>query len=248
MTGTWLGRHRGWLLLASTGLPVIAAAVLSLLRGAISSGTAVLVLVVLVVAASATGVRAAGILAAVGGGVGFDWFLTEPYGTFAVSRPDDIETLVLLVVVGVAVTELALWGLRQQALASRQTGYLDGVLATAETVAEQSPAPQALVRLVSDRMVDVLDLDACRYDPHAAASAVVIGSDGSLTRQGRPVDVDREGLPVHDEVALPVRSAGRSYGAFVLVSATHVARPSREQRRVAVLLADQVAGVLARSQ
>lgn len=77
---------------------------------------------------------------------------------------------------------------------------------------------------------------------------IVIRPDGSLTRQGRPVDVEREGLPVHDEISLPVRSAGRSYGAFVLVSATHVARPSREQRRVAVLLADQVAGVLARTQ
>lgn len=248
VNSTWLGHYRGWLLLASATVPIVAAALLALVRDGISSGTAVLVLVLLVVAASATGVRAAGILAAVGGGVGFDWFLTEPYGTFTVTRPDDIETLVLLLVVGVAVTELALWGLRQQAAASRHSGYLDGVLATAETVAAQSPAPQDLVRIVNDKIVDVLGLDACRYEPNAQASAVVIEPDGSLTRRGRPVDVDREGLPVHDEVSLAVRSAGHSYGAFVLVSATHVARPSREQRRVAVLLADQVAGVLARPQ
>lgn len=150
MTGSLLQRHRAWLLLGSTGLPIVAAALLSFLRSGIASGTAVLVLVVLVVAASATGVRAAGLLAAVAGGVGFDWFLTEPYGTFAISRAEDVETLVLLIVVGVAVTELALWGLRQQAHASRRTGYLDGVLATAETVAEHGPAPQALVSLVND--------------------------------------------------------------------------------------------------
>ena len=48
-------------------------------------------------------------------GVFFDLFLTQPYGTLAVTNPDDVEALVLLLAVGVAVTELALWGRRQQA-------------------------------------------------------------------------------------------------------------------------------------
>ena len=37
-------------------------------------------------------------------------------------------------VIGVAVTELALWGRRQQAHAARRSGYLDGVLSAAATV------------------------------------------------------------------------------------------------------------------
>ena len=41
----------------------------------------------------------------------------------------------LLLVIGGIVTETALWGLRQQAALSRQSGYVNGVLATAETLA-----------------------------------------------------------------------------------------------------------------
>jgi GAF domain-containing protein len=43
-----------------------------------------------------------------------------------------------------------------------------------------------------------------------------------------------------EEILLPVRSAGRPVGGFVLTTATSVRRPSPEKLRVAVLLADQV--------
>jgi hypothetical protein len=41
-----------------------------------------------------------------------DRFLTHPYRRLAVSNPDDVEALVLLLAVVLAVTELALWGRR----------------------------------------------------------------------------------------------------------------------------------------
>jgi hypothetical protein len=59
-----------------------------------------------------------------------------------VSNPDDVEALVLLLAVGLAVTELALWGRRQQAGSSRPRGYLDGVLSTAEEVAGPDADPR----------------------------------------------------------------------------------------------------------
>jgi hypothetical protein len=40
---------------------------------------------------------------------------------------------VLLLLVGLAVTELAVWGRRQQAFASREAGYLAGIRAAAES-------------------------------------------------------------------------------------------------------------------
>ena len=55
-----------------------------------------------------------------------DAFLTDPRGRFTITDPHDIEITALLVLVGVAVTGIALWGRRQQARASRQAGYLDG--------------------------------------------------------------------------------------------------------------------------
>jgi hypothetical protein len=41
-----------------------------------------------------------------------------------------------------------------------------------------------------------------------------------------------------------VRVAGELRGRFLLTASSHVARPSAQQRRVAVLLADQVASLL----
>lgn len=49
------------------------------------------------------------------GGVWFDYFLTAPFGRFTIEDANDVEVALLLVVVGVAVTELGLWGRRQQA-------------------------------------------------------------------------------------------------------------------------------------
>jgi K+-sensing histidine kinase KdpD len=42
--------------------------------------------------------------------VWFDFFLTQPYERFTITRRTDIETTVLLLVIGVAVTEIAVWG------------------------------------------------------------------------------------------------------------------------------------------
>src|SRR2546430_13456825 len=39
----------------------------------------------------------------------FDFFLTRPYERFAITRRADIETTILLLVIGVAVTEIAVW-------------------------------------------------------------------------------------------------------------------------------------------
>jgi K+-sensing histidine kinase KdpD len=39
----------------------------------------------------------------------FDFFLTQPCEQFSITRRTDIETAVLLLVIGVAVTEIAVW-------------------------------------------------------------------------------------------------------------------------------------------
>jgi K+-sensing histidine kinase KdpD len=241
-------RYRPWLLVASVVVPLAVAALLSLVREQVSTAAGVLVLVLVVVAASSTGVRLAGFLAALSSGVFFDLFLTQPYGTLAVSNQDDVEALVLLLAVGLAVTELALWGRRQQAGASRLLGYLDGVLSTAEKIAAQDPDPADLVALVGTELTGLLRLDGCRYAPVAPHLRTVIQPDGQVRSGERLLDVERHGLPTEEEILLPVRSAGQAVGGFVLTSAAAVRYPKQEQLRVAVLLADQVGTVLARRQ
>jgi len=44
------------------------------------------------------------------GAAAFDFFLTQPYFQFATFAKDDVVTAVLLTVIGLGVTELALWG------------------------------------------------------------------------------------------------------------------------------------------
>ncbi|MFZ1285503.1 MAG: DUF4118 domain-containing protein [Candidatus Phosphoribacter sp.] len=243
-------QHRLATVAMAAAAPLVVAAVLSTLRAELTPATDVLVLVAVVVAFSATGLREAGLAAALSAAVWFDFFLTEPYGSFAITDPDDIEAAVLLMLIGAIVSETALWGQRNEAGLSREVGYVDGVLATAESVAGEPRTAEAHARQISLRMKEVLDLDTCRFESGGtvATSAFSLNHDGSVTRGRRTVDVDRDGLPVNAVVILPVRTGGELRGRFLLTAASHVSRPSQRQRRVAVLLADQIAGTLSATQ
>jgi K+-sensing histidine kinase KdpD len=238
--------HRWLLLVVAFLLPLAACAVLAGFRDSLSSATDVLVLVLLVVAAAATGDRIAGIVAAVSGGVWFDYFLTQPFHTFSIHDNNDIETTVLLVLIGAAVTEVALWGRRQQAGASRRAGYLDGALRTAEIVSTRHDSAQTVIDLVSGQIVEVLGIVTCEFAPGPVTDGrlAVMDHEGVVTRGGHRLKVERDGLPTDERTALLVLRDGDVVGHFVLTSASEIARPTREQRRVAVLLADQVASVL----
>jgi K+-sensing histidine kinase KdpD len=238
--------HRSLLLGAAVVLPAVICAVFAGFRDQVPSDIALLVLVLVVVAAAAPGDRVAGVVAAISGGVWFDFFLTRPYQQFTIADPDDVAVTVLLVLIGIAVTEVALWGRRQQARASRRAGYLDGALRTAEVVAARERSATELVDLVSGQLVDLLGIAACRFTlgPVQDARLATLHHDGSVTRGGRTLNVDRDGLPTDEETALLVTRGEETLGHFTLTAAGDIAYPTQEQRRVAVLLAHQVAAVL----
>lgn len=241
----WLTRPV--VMLAAALLPMATAGAFATARDEFASATAALVLVLWVVAAAATGDRWAGVLAAVSGGLWFDFFLTEPYQRFTISDPNDVEVTVLLVLIGLAVTEVALWGYRQQARAARRSGYLEGVFGAATAVAAGDVPASAVIDVVNRQIVQVLGVDSSRFvkgEPQDRRSAI-LDHDGVVTRAGRPVDVDRVGLPFDEELAIPVHLGTRIVGHFLTLSAAKMAYPTLEQRRVAVLLADQAAPVLA---
>ncbi len=227
-------------------LPFVTCAVFSTVRDDVTAATAVLVLVLWVVAAAATGDRVAGLLAAVSSGAWFDFFLTAPYQRFAIKGSDDLEATVLLLVIGLAVTEIALWGHRQQARAAGRSGYLDGVLGAARLVAEGDTPAAALTDLVARQITEVLGADECRFvdGPVSDARVAVLDHDGDVCRGGHTVDVDRVGLPYDDYVAIPVHRGTRVVGHFLVTASSQMTYPTAEQRRVAVLLADQVAAAV----
>lgn len=212
--------------------PVVVAAA----AGLVLAGTsAALVLVLVIVAVGAAGDRVAGVLAALSAAAAFDFFLAAPYYQFAIFGRDDVETAVLLLAIGIAVTEISLWGRRQQSQSGRREGYLTGVAHAARMAADGS---RDLVTTVEAMIADVLDLDDVRYEPSATrrTDRPVIDRDGVVHWRGHAVDVAREGLPTMDVIELPAGD-----GRFLLTASSRVRRPTREQMLVAVTLAEQVA-------
>lgn len=63
-----------------------------------------------------------------------------------------------------------------------------------------------------------------------------LGADDVVRRGGVPVDVDRQGLPTDDIICIPMGSDPGS-AHLEVAAASHVARPSLEQRQVAAWIA-----------
>jgi hypothetical protein len=197
-----------------------------------------------VVAVAANGYRLAGYLAALSAAVWFDFFLTRPYEQFTITRRADIETTVLLLVIGVAVTEIAVWGRRQHAAASRRAGYLDGIGAAAQAVAA-GESPGELIDQVSGRLTELLSLRACKFEYGKAGLGrpARLRSDGQVATERRTWDVPVEGLPTDTDIELLVENGGVLQGRF-LMRAKPDAHPTLEQRLVAIAFAEQVGAAL----
>jgi K+-sensing histidine kinase KdpD len=236
--------YRSPVLVASVLAPPAVCALLTLFRDSFDNANAALLLAVVIVAVAAFGVRLAGILAAVGSAVWFDFFLTVPYNTFTIDSRDDVETTILLVLIGVAVSEIAIWGRRQQARASRHRGYLDGVITTSQAVANGGSTDD-LIEHVRAELTAVLGIDGAKFVANGRQmSAPHLNADGTVTRGGRVLKVERDGMPTNAEIELTVQHAGEIRGRFLLTAAARIARPDLEQRKVAVALADQVGAAL----
>lgn len=224
--------------------PPVVCAILVPFRGPHNVSPA-LVLVLVIVAVASSGVRLAGVVAALSSTFAFDFFLTQPYYSFSVTSRVDVETAGALLLVGVAVTELALWGRRQQAQASRQSGYLQGILRASASSAIGDADTDVLIEHICEQITDVLEVDACSFDESSEPGLPVLESDGSVTRNGHDLHVDEHGLPTDSEIELPARSGGKVSGRFLLTASTRIARPTLDQRLVALALAQQVATVVA---
>jgi hypothetical protein len=223
-------------------LPLALTAALVPLRDDVANTSLALLLVLVVTGAAVTG-RWAGLAAAVSSAVWFNFFWTEPYQTLVITSRADIETAVLLVLVGVAITEIAAWGRRQQAAASREVGFRDGIVAAAEAVAT-GDSPSTVIDSVSAQLVPLLGLERCRFDYGTGLDHPRLEHDGTVVWRRSRVDVDAEGFPPERPTELLVESGGAFRGRFLLHPRPG-ARPTRAERLVAVALADQVGAALA---
>jgi len=232
-------------LLLATGLvgPLVACVILLPFRSKVPNTSDALLLVLVVVGVASAGDRLAGLLAALSAGLGFDFFLTQPYQSLTIASTADVQTMLLLLGVGVAVTEIANRGREQQAKARQHLGYLQGVETVAKIASEGSSSPSALIDLVAGQIVQLMGLEKCRFDYSMGLDYPRLEADGSVRRRNQPWPVDSLGLPAEKDTELLVKSGGRFMGRFLL-TANPDTRPSPSERMVAAALAAQVGAAL----
>ena len=114
-----------------------------------------LLLVVVVVAVAAIGNRVAGGVAAVWAAVWFDFFFTLPYYRFTIRSSADVMTAVLLLLTGLAVSQLAVRARRLKVLAITDAGYLAQIHETTALV-QSARSPQVVVDHVSEQLAGLL--------------------------------------------------------------------------------------------
>ncbi len=229
--------------IAGLTVPLAVSAVLVPFRTSFPNTDAALALVVVIVAVAASGHRRAGLIASVSTALSFDFFLTKPYERLTITRSTDIETTVLLLVVGIAVTEIAARSRMHRTAAHEEAGFVADIHSAAAAVATGEEA-QFLVMRVAAQLRDLLFLRDCRFDPAVSEQhRAVLTQDGDVILAGMRWGVEQMGLP-GQEVELPIVYQGLFYGRFVMVPTP--GRPvSRERRIVATALAGQVGAALA---
>ncbi len=221
---------------------VAVAGLLVPLRSTIGNTNVALVLVLVIVAAASFGGRAAGVTTSVVAALAFNFFHTQPYYSLRISDRFDIITTILLAVVGLAVGEIAVLSHRHEVVADEHaTGarHLERVAGLVASGASESDVWDA----VRAGLVAELGLASCRFDPGVGLTHLPrIERDGRLLEGERYFTGGGFALPT-EGVEILVERQGRTLGRLVLEPEGR--RPvSRDQRRVGVALADQLAVVL----
>ncbi|MFE5767251.1 DUF4118 domain-containing protein [Streptomyces sp. NPDC056485] len=229
-------------LLAALVVPFLVAFALVPFRTDLSATNAALVLVVAVVVVAATGTRVAGAAAALSAAAWFDYFLTEPYQRFLIAGHDDIETAVLLLVVGLVVSQLAVRTRRLRRTVVIDAAHLSSLRGTAR-LAEDGGSPEAVVEYVRRELVGLLGLRGCRFEYGTLMGNLPrLEHDGGLWlhRPGRLTEyADWPDGPTE----LRVVGGGHYYGRFLL-DPLPGPLPPEQDRLVAVALAAQAGSAL----
>ncbi len=211
-------------------------------RGRLDTADDALFLVVVIVAVASTGRRVAAFVSAVAAALSFDFFLTRPYNSFRISGHQDLITEVLLLVVGVAVGELAARGRnhRREAIESRQTVAL---LHSVGEHAATGKEPRSVIQMALEELSQQLSLRHCyftRHDPGNLSARIT--PDGEVSIAGQRWSTEDLGLPT-SRVDLPVRAQGWLLGHFVLTP-TPGRTLNHHRLLTAVAVADLVGAVL----
>jgi hypothetical protein len=173
----------------------------------------------------------------------FDFFFTRPYLSLKIDRLADVETTLLLLVVGLVVGELVVWLHRGRREVHRGRNEIARLRRVAEHVATGAEAEDVCL-VVQAELMGLLSLEDCQFEEAPFGSPLPrLERNGSIAATRRRFVAGEFALPA-EGVELPVLGRGRQLGRFVLTPDPDVG-VSIEERVVAIALADQFGAVLA---
>ena len=223
--------------------PIAVALVLLPFRDELQAANVALVLVLAVLVGAIVAGRVGGALAAVVAAVSFDFLFTRPYYSFQINSGDDVQTVALLLAVGLVAGEIVVRSRRSHAVAWRSRRDAEQLRNMAE-LATGGESPGRLIRLVQNELTRILDLKSCRFErPPFSSSLPQLRHGGVRVAAG-----ETDGLA--SQLELPVRGDGRLLGRFVLTmpaDGSGLGLPP-EDRALAVALADQLGAALAAAE
>jgi K+-sensing histidine kinase KdpD len=223
--------------------PIVVAGALVGVRDSVANADVALLLVLVVVLAAVTGGWQAGAVGAVSSALSFDFFHTKPYLSLTINSRDDVETALLLLLVGISVGLLAGRARDARAAARSSSSEIDRIHRVAELAAHGASGEDVLFS-AQEELRDLLGLKACRFEaPPILMALATVERNGTVTGTSvrhyarGELELPREGAE------LPVLARGQQIGRFVLEPHEGVG-VSLEQRLVAVAIADQVGAAL----
>jgi Domain of unknown function (DUF4118) len=236
-------RTTGWAWALAVLGPLAVSGILVAFRAEFRPSDAALVLVLVVLASAVLGGRWGGATAAVVSALCFDFFFTRPYYSFTINNRDDIETTIVLLIVGVAVGELVVRARRSRQVAQASRREVEQVRRVSALGAGGEAAGK-LIQIMQRELVEALDVRAARFERPPFATVLPRLGHGSVT-----IPAQTNGTPQGpgNEVELPVWGQGREFGRFVLVLTTDSTGVSinPDDRALAAALADQLGAALA---
>jgi K+-sensing histidine kinase KdpD len=228
-------------LVAGVVLPLAVAAGAIPVRDTIGNTNVALVLMAVVVVVAASGHRLAAIAAAISAAVWFDFFATEPYYSFTLNRHKDWVSVALLLVAGVIVSEVAIWGRRQRSHAERSLTEVAALRSIAE-MAATGEDPTIVHVTAAFWLRELLPASDCRYESaEQHEPSPIITADGTVNVGDIRWTPESMGLP-GPEVALPVRRDNNIVGYF-MITPRPGEKVTQDRLFTAAAIADQVGAV-----
>jgi hypothetical protein len=237
-------RRGPWLVAFAVALPLGFGAALLPFHDRLEGTNAALLLVVAVVVVASFGRRSAAALAALSAAAAFNLFHTAPRYSLRIESSDDLQTTVLLLIVGIAVGELALRTRRAQASALQGRRDLASLHGLGRLVADGEDADYVLMATAAE-LTDLLSLVDCRFEvDHVDEEPLPLVDRDGIIRWGPTIwETERWGLP-GPGAAIAVWARGRRRGRFVLIGRVGVPLLSAQLAQ-AVGLVDQAGAALA---